>query len=106
MPSHTKTVLVVVMQLRLSKLRNKVTLFTFLENAIDYHNNVSERSIRPFSRARLIHYGNRSKKGAHQTEILMSMYGTCKARKVNFYQFLQEYLAGTTTAIPDSVPKQ
>ena len=86
--------------------RENGDLFTFLENAIDYHNNVSERSIRPFSRARLIHYGNRSKKGAHQTEILMSMYGTCKARKVNFYQFLQEYLAGTTTTIPDSVPKQ
>ena len=76
--------------------RERGHLFTFLEHGVDYHNNISERGLRPFAASRKILYGNRSER----TKILMSVYETCKMRWVNFYQFTKDYLEGKTTEIP------
>ena len=43
--------------------REKGHLFTFLEHDVDYHNNISERGLRPFAASRKILYGNRSERG-------------------------------------------
>ena len=58
--------------------RERGHLFTFLEHDVDYHNNISERGLRPFAASRKILYGNRSERGAERTKILMSVYETCK----------------------------
>ena len=79
-------------------------LFTFLECDVDYHNNISERSVRVFAKARKVLYGSRTERGAHRTKILMSVYATCKARDVNFYEFLMDYLSGKVKAIPSGPP--
>ena len=80
--------------------RERGHLFTFLEHDVDYHNNISERGLRPFAASRKIIYGNRSERGAERTKILMSVYETCKMRGVNFYQFIKDYLEGKATEIP------
>ena len=80
--------------------RERGHLFTFLEHDVDYHNNISERGLRPFATSRKILYGNRSECGAERTKILMSVYETCKMRGVNFYQFTKDYLEGKTAEIP------
>ena len=80
--------------------REGKSLFTFIINDVDYHNNVSERALRTFAEARKILYGNRSEDGARRTKILMSVYATCEQRGVNFYQFVQDYLAGRIKTIP------
>ena len=67
---------------------------------VDYHNNISERGLRPFAASRKILYGNRSERGAERTKILMSVYETCKMRGVNFYQFTKDCLEGKATEIP------
>ena len=56
--------------------REKGHLFTFLEDCVDYHNNISERGLRPFAASRKILYGIRSERGAERTKILMSVYET------------------------------
>ena len=76
------------------------SLFTFIMNDVEYHNNVSERALRRFAEFRKILYGNRSDAGARRTKILMSIYATCEQRGVNFYQFVQDYLSGKTRTIP------
>ena len=76
------------------------SLFTFIMNDVEYHNNVSERALRRFAEFRKILYGNRSDAGARRTKILMSVYATCEQRGVNFYQFVQDYLSGKTRTIP------
>ena len=61
-------------------------VYAFLEHDADYHNNISERGLRPFAASRKILYGNRSERGGgERTKILMSVYETCKMRGVNFY---------------------
>ena len=80
-------------------------LFTFLERDVDYHNNISERSVRVFAKARKVLYGSRTERGAHRTKILMSVYATCKARDMNFYEFLMDYLSGKVKAIPSGPPQ-
>ena len=67
---------------------------------MDYHNNISERELRPFAASRKILYENRFERGAERTKILMSVYETCKMRGVNFYQFTKDYLEGKATEIP------
>ena len=80
--------------------REKGHLFTFLEHDVDYHNNISERGLRPFAASRKILYGNRSERGTERTKILTSVYETCKMRGVNFYQFTKDFLEGKTAEIP------
>ena len=87
------------------RLRREAShLFAFLEHDADYHNNTSERALRAFAEYRKILYGNRSSEGARRTKILMSVYATCKARNVNFYEFLKDYLSGRVDKIPASPP--
>ena len=44
---------------------------------MQYHNNISERMLRAFAEARKVLYGNRTKKGADRTAIMMSVHATC-----------------------------
>ena len=85
---------------RAEVFRDQGHLFTFLEDCVDYHNNISERELRPFAASRKILYGNRSEREAGRTKILMSVYATCEMRGVNFYRFTKDYLAGKITAMP------
>ena len=80
--------------------REKGHLFTSLTDFVDYHNNISERGLRIFAEFRKILYGSRSERGAERTEIMMSVYTTCKMRGVNFYQFTRDFLEGKAAAIP------
>ena len=80
--------------------REKSHLFTFLEDCVYYHNNISKRGLRPFAASRKILYGNRLERGAERTKILMSVYETCKMRGVNFYQSAKDFPEGKTAAIP------
>ena len=86
------------------RLKREIShLFTFLECEVDYHNNISERALRVFAKTRNVLYGSRTERGAHRTKILMSIYATCKARGVNFYEFLMDYLSGRATEIPQGL---
>ena len=68
---------------------------------MQYHNNISKRMLRTFAEARKVLHGSRIKKGADRTAIMMSVHATCNMRRINFYDFVQECLAGKTTAIPE-----
>ena len=80
--------------------REQHQLFTFLKHDIQYHNNLSERALRSIAIMRKTLYGSRSEKGLKTTEILASVYATCKMRDVNPYHFVKDYLNGITDTIP------
>ena len=75
-------------------------LLTFLTEPVDYHNNVSERAVRPFSLMRKTLYGNRSEQGMRTTETMMSIYATCQMRGHNPYHFIRDFLNGSIDDIP------
>ena len=76
-------------------------LLTFLRHdGVRYHNNTSERALRPFALMRKVCYGNRSRRGIRTTEILMTIYSTCEMRGVNPYTFMIDYLGGGLKTIP------
>ena len=79
--------------------------FAFLEHDVDCNNNTGERTLRAFAEYRKILYGNRSGEGARRTKILMGAYAICKARNVNFYEFLKDYMSGRVDKIPASLPR-
>ena len=76
-------------------------VLTFLGyDTIPFHNNNSERVLRPMAVARKIQYGNRSQSGTVTTTVLMTVFETCKLRKTNPYKFFIDYLSGKVTSIP------
>lgn len=83
------------------RLRREAThLLTFLKYDVEFHNNVSERALRPIARMRLFLYGSRSKRGLETTETMATIYATCEMRRVNPYHFLIDYLNGRINSIP------
>ena len=80
--------------------RESDSLFTFLMNDVEYHNNVSERALRKFATYRQILYGNKTENGARRTKIIMSIHATCEQRGVDFGQLLQDCLSGKAKSIP------
>jgi transposase len=60
-------------------------LFTFLDHdGVDATNNLAERQLRPAVIARKISCGNKTKKGAHTWQILVSLAATCAQRSTSF----------------------
>ena len=84
---------------RLKRERNHI--LTFLSFNIEFHNNISERAMRPFSRMRTSLYGNRSERGLETTETMATIYATCELRRINPYHFLIDYLSGRIDGIPE-----
>lgn len=72
--------------------RHAKDLFTFLvKDGVTPDNNIAERGIRPAVVMRKNSYGNRSKKGAETTAVLLSAVETCGMRDQNFLQWGQQY---------------
>ena len=72
--------------------RHAKDLFTFLVvDGVTPDNNPAERGIRPAVVMRKNSYGNRSKKGAETTAVLLSTVETCKIRDQNFLEWGQQY---------------
>lgn len=63
---------------RLSRrlIRHRHELYTFIKTGVDSTNNYAEREVRPAVLMRKISYGNRSKQGAKNQAILMSIIRT------------------------------
>lgn len=83
--------------LRLSKRikRYSTSLYTFITNKIDPSNNAAEREIRPGVLLRKTQFGNRSQRGAHSQEILMSVIRTCFKQNINYLDLAAQYLTRT-----------
>ena len=54
--------------------RERGHLFTFLEHDVDYHNNISERGLRPFATSRKILYGEQVGARGRKDRSWMSVY--------------------------------
>ena len=81
--------------------RESKQLLTFLRHeGVEYHNNASERAVRPLSLQRKILYGNRSKRGVEITEVSMSIDATCRLRGILPEQLFEDLLNDTITDMP------
>jgi len=68
-------------------IKNRKDIFTFLYNdQVPPDNNGSERDIRKWVIFRKIYGCFRSKEGAENTAVIMSIMDTCKKKKVNFFE--------------------
>jgi len=73
--------------------RHKNEMFVFLEDSrVPFHNNESERNIRPMVIASKNSYCNRSEKSAKTYAILASIFRTLACRKKDQIQFVLDYL--------------
>lgn len=72
--------------------RHRNSLYTFITNNIDASNNAAEREIRPAVLIRKTQFGNRSQRGAHAQEILMSVIRTCFKQNINYLDLAAQYL--------------
>ncbi len=74
-------------------LKYRHELFTFiLVPGVDPTNNVAERALRPGVRQRKIWGCFRTKKGAKNRDIMMSVIGTMKIMKKDFFSYGKEYI--------------
>lgn len=76
---------------RLFKYRNEI--YTFIKTGVAPTNNFGEREIRPAVLMRKISYCNRSDKGAHNQEVLMSVARTAEKQRLSFVDMATEYLS-------------
>lgn len=73
--------------------RQKPRILTFVENpGVPCHNNYGEYIIRIAVLKRKVSYGSKSSQGADAYAILLSIYRTCKARKISFINFMKTSL--------------
>lgn len=79
-----------VLAKRMIKFRS--SLYTFIEHGSEPTNNHAEREIRPAVLMRKTSYGNRSKAGASNQAILMSLIRTCHKQNLNFVNFATNHL--------------
>lgn len=75
---------------RLFKYRNEI--YTFIKTGVDPTNNAGEREIRPAVLLRKISYCNRSDRGAHNQEVMMSMMRTSVKQGISFVEMAEDYL--------------
>lgn len=76
--------------------RNKEELLLVLHRPdIPLHNNESERDIREYVIKRKVSGGTRSEKGRRARDTFMSLRKTCRKLGVNFWNYLNDRLAGT-----------
>jgi hypothetical protein len=72
---------------RLVKYREK--LFTFLRHdGVPWHNNNAEHAFRPFAHYRSMSDGQMTETGIRDYLLLLSIYQTCKYRRISFLRFL------------------
>lgn len=78
------------------------SLLTFLEEDCDFHNNRAENALRSSVIARKISFGNNSRRGADNHEILMTIFTTCTLQNKNFLkestQFMKRQLRQAATS--------
>ncbi len=73
--------------------RPQLCILTFVEHpGVPFHNNYAEYLIRIGVLKRKISGGSVSAEGAESYSILLSIYVTCKLRKISFSQYLKESL--------------
>lgn len=73
--------------------RQRPRILTFVENpGVPCHNNFAEYLIRIGVLKRKISFGSKSAKGADAYAILLSIYSTCKLRKISFVDFMKTSL--------------
>lgn len=73
--------------------KHQANLLTFLyEEGIDATNNLAERQLRPLVLARKISAGNKTERGAKVTQVLTSVYATCKQQGIDFTAVVLEAL--------------
>ncbi len=74
-------------QKRFQKNRNK--LFTFINfDGVPWNNNYAEHAIKHFATYRNVKHGLFSANGIKQYLVLLSIFQTCKYKKINFLEFL------------------
>lgn len=77
-------------------------LFTFLKApGVEATNWRAEQAIRPAVVTRKVWGGNRTWRGAHTQEVLMSVLRTCRQRDVSFYPLIIELLQSPTPVAAD-----
>lgn len=69
--------------------RHRNWLFTFLTKRVPYHTNGVEREIRPCVVTRRNSHGSKSRRGARDTAVVMSVAVTCRRRGRDFLQAVQ-----------------
>ena len=73
--------------------RQRPRILTFVEHpGVPCHNNFAEYLIRIGVLKRKISYGSKSQKGAEAYATLLSIYVTCKLRKIPFHDFMKQSL--------------
>jgi Transposase IS66 family len=70
--------------------KNRAKLFTFLDyDAVPWNNNNAEHAVKAFARIRHVLRGSSTDKGLRDYLVLLSISETCKARGINFLEFLR-----------------
>lgn len=72
--------------------RHRDELYTFIKSGVDPGNNQAEREIRPTVLMRKTSYCNRSHRGAHTQEVLMSIIRTCSKQEINYLDLATQSL--------------
>lgn len=81
--------------------RHRDQVLTFLRHeGVDATNWRAEQAIRPAVVIRKVNGGNRTKRGAHATEILLSFFRTARARGQNAVEALREILCAPPHVVP------
>ena len=80
--------------IRLGKrmIKYRCELYTFITRGVEPTNNNAEREIRPAVLMRKTSYGNRSKQGSRNQEVLMTGVRTCAKRGINFVETVSDHL--------------
>jgi hypothetical protein len=70
--------------------KNRAKLFTFLDHdGVPWNNNNAEHAVKAFARIRHVLRGSSTDKGLRVYLVLLSICETCKARRINFLEFLR-----------------
>jgi hypothetical protein len=70
--------------------KNRAKLFTFLDyDGVPWNNNNAEHAVKAFARIRHVLRGSSTDKGLRDYLVLLSICETCKARGINFLEFLR-----------------
>lgn len=79
---------------RISKTirKHRDRLFTFLTKRVPYHTNGAERDLRHCVAIRRSSHGSKSRRGARDTAVVMSVAVTCRKRKEDFLEAVREAL--------------
>jgi transposase len=87
--------------------KERPALFTFLRRPeVEATNWWGEHAIRPAVVTRKVCGGNRSGRGAHTQEVLMSVLRTCHQQDADFYSLMEQLLRSPVPAVADRLIPQ